>query len=482
LRIVIVGGGGTGCIAALLLARAGHEVTVLERDTLPAHPDVETAAAAAFRPTAPQLVHPHIIMARTRELLCELLPDVYDGLLRAGAVAAPLSTQMPPSLPDKSPRPGDERLTLMASRRSTVDWVLLRSVLAQPGVTLRAGVKVTGLLAAPPARDGAPGGVPHVTGVRTGGGDVQADVVVEASGRRSAIDDWLTAIGARQTDFRQAECGIAYYSRHYRLRPGVTPPGSPLRRMVVALDEFLVGIWPADNDTMQLSLFPIAADHRFRPAKDPGVFTRVVRTVPAFRAWVEALDPITGVFAMGGLHNTLRRLVVGQAPVATGLHAIGDTVCTTNPTLGRGLAFALTGAAGLTRALARFPVEPRAQAVTMDDLVTARIEPHYAEQAVVDGARLRSVRHVIFGDPVEEEPPAPGRVSYAEVRTAMPYDPVAFRAFWRVMGMQGLPEEIYTDPEVVASTRRVLATPGAVPPLVQPARDELETALGMRGR
>ena len=197
-------------------------------------------------------------------------------------------------------------------------------------------------------------------------------------------------------------------------------------------------------------------------------------TVPAFRAWVAALDPITSVFVMGGIHNTLRRLVVGQVPVATGLHAIGDTVCTTNPTLGRGLAFALTGAAGLTGALAKFPDDPFAQAVAMDDLVTAHIEPHYAEQAIVDGARLSSVRHVIFGDPLEEEPPAPGRVSYAEVRTAMPYDPVAFRAFWRVMGMQGLPEEIYTDPEVIASTRRVLATPGAVPPLVQPTRDELE--------
>jgi len=475
-----VGGGGTGCIAALLLARAGHEVIVLERDTLPVHPDVERAAAAAFRPTAPQLVHPHILMARTRELLSELLPDVYDELLRAGAVVAPLHTQMPPSLPDKSPRPGDERMTVMASRRSTVDWVLLRSVLAQPGVTVRTGVKVTGLLAASPAHDGAPGGIPHVTGVRTGSGDVQADVVVEASGRRSAIDDWLAAIGAAKTDFRQAECGIAYYSRHYRLRPDVAPPGSPLRRMVAALDEFLVGIWPADNGTMQLALFPIAADHRFRAARDPDVFTRVVSTVPAFRAWLTALGPITGVFVMGGIHNTLRRLVVGQVPVATGLHAIGDTVCTTNPTLGRGLAFALIGAAGLTGALAKFPGEPHLQAVAMDDLVTTHIEPHYAEQAIVDGARLGYVRHVIFGDPAEEEPQGPGRVSYAEVRTAMPFDPVAFRAFWRIMGMQGLPEEIYTDPEVIASTRRVLATPGAVPPPVQPTRDELEAALGLR--
>jgi 2-polyprenyl-6-methoxyphenol hydroxylase-like FAD-dependent oxidoreductase len=480
LRIVIVGGGGTGCVAALLLARAGHEVIVLERDTLPAHPDVESAAAAAFRPTAPQLVHPHILMARTRELLSELLPDVYDELLRAGAVAAPLLALMPPSLPDKTPRAGDERLTVMASRRSTVDWVLLRSVLAQPGVTVRTGVKVTGLLAAPAASAGPPGGVPHVAGVRTGSGDVRADVVVEACGRRSAIDEWLGAIGAAKTDFRQAECGIAYYSRHYRLRPDVAPPGSPLRRMVAALDEFLVGIWPADNATMQLALFPIAADHRFRAARDPDIFTRVVSTVPAFRAWVQALEPITGVFVMGGIHNTLRRLVVGQVPVATGLHAIGDTVCTTNPTLGRGLAFALTGAAALAGALAKFPGEPHLQAVAMDDLVTAHIEPHYVEQAIVDGARLSHVRHVIFGDPAPESPDAPDRVSYAEVRTAMPYDPVAFRAFWRVMGMQGLPGEIYTDPEVIASTRRVLATPGAVPPLVQPTRDELAAALGMR--
>lgn len=479
MKVVIVGGGGTGCFAALLLARAGHEVTVLEREALAVHPDAESAAARALRPTAPQIVQPHIIMAHTRELLTEYLPDVYEDLLRAGAAAAPLDTQMPPSLPDKSPRPGDERLTVMASRRSTVDWVLLRAVTAQPGVSFMTGVKVTGLLTAPPGRGGAPGAPPHVAGVRTDDGDVPADVVVDASGRRTAIDDWLAAIGAAATDFRQAECGIAYYSRHYRLRPGVTLPGSPLRRMVMALDEFSVGIWPADNEAMQLAFFPLAADHRFRAVRDPEVFTRVMRTVPAYRAWLEALDPITDVFAMGGLHNTLRRLVIGQAPVATGLHALGDTVCTTNPTLGRGLAFALLGAADLTRTLAKFPDDPVAQALAMDDLVTAHIEPHYTEQAVVDRARLDEVRHAIFGDPVPEPPRDAGRVSYAELRTAMPYDPVAFRAFWKIMGMQALPDEIYTDPEVIASTRKTLATPGAIPPPAQPTREELETALGV---
>ena len=142
----------------------------------------------------------------------------------------------------------------MATRRSTLDLVLLRAVTIQPGITLSRGVKVSGLLTAPAGRESAPGAPPHVTGVRTDSGDRPADVVVDASGRRSAIDDWLTAVGAAKTSFRQAECGIAYYSRHYRLRPGVTPPGSPLRRMVAALDEFLVGLWPGDNATMQLAL------------------------------------------------------------------------------------------------------------------------------------------------------------------------------------------------------------------------------------
>ena len=115
-------------------------------------------------------------MARCRQLLIERLPDVYAGLLAAGVAEAPLRTQMPDSLSDTAAWPGDERLTSMMTRRSTVDWVLQRAVAAEPGVTVRFGVKVTGLLTAP----GGPGGLPpHVTGVRTDCGALAADLVKE---------------------------------------------------------------------------------------------------------------------------------------------------------------------------------------------------------------------------------------------------------------------------------------------------------------
>ena len=250
---------------------------------------------------------------------------------------------------------------------------------------------------------------------------------------------------------------------------------------MATLDEFLAGVWPADNGAVQVAIAPLAADRRFSAIRDAGVFTAVLRLVPSLAPWLEVLDPTTGIFVMGGLHNTLRRLVTGGVPVATGLHAIGDTVCTTNPTLARGLALAMTGAADLATVLGEHGRDPVAQALALDELVTAHIEPYYAEQASVDGARLAQLRHNVFGAPVPEpsagQGAGGGRIGYHQVRAAAAFDPVVFRAFWRVQGMIATPGEVYTDPEVVARTREVLRDRGASAPADQPSREQLSAAL-----
>jgi hypothetical protein len=69
-------------------------------------------------------------------------------------------------------------------------------------------------------------------------------------------------------------------------------------------------------------------------------------------------------------------------------------------------------------------------------------------------------------------------VTYADVRTAAQFDPTAFRALWRIHAMAQKPLEVYTDPEVVASTRSALVENRERLSISQPTRVELQAALG----
>jgi len=53
----------------------------------------------------------------------------------------------------------------------------------------------------------------------------------------------------------------------------------------------------------------------------------------------------------------------------------------------------------------------------------------------------------------------------------------AFAAFWKINGMVCPPEQVYTDPGVVAATQKTLSHYGTAPPVPQPTRDQLDTAL-----
>src|SRR6478735_12684240 len=137
MRAVIVGAGVAGLGAALTLSRAGHDVTLIERDATPLPVD----AAGAFdwdRRGAPQVRHSHALLARLHNLLRDHYPDVLSALLDAGATEMDFIAMLPEGM-DDTPMPGDEDLVAIACRRTTFEWVLRRIVLAESHAQLRDG-------------------------------------------------------------------------------------------------------------------------------------------------------------------------------------------------------------------------------------------------------------------------------------------------------------------------------------------------------
>jgi hypothetical protein len=189
--------------------------------------------------------------------------------------------------------------------------------------------------------------------------------------------------GAPELD---GDCGLAYVNRTYRLRPGAEP--GPMVSPVA---------YVADFDGYQCLVFLHEAGHFsvvfVRPTADTALkalrfetaFEAACRAVPALAEWTlsgraYATSP---VLVGGALRNSYRR----QASTP-GLVAVGDSVATTTPTRGRGIAMACMQVIALI-ALLDEGADPVAVAEPFGAWCDQAIEPWVADHIAIDGGMVR---------------------------------------------------------------------------------------------
>ena len=466
--IAVVGGGMAGMLAALVLARDGHAVTVYERDDT----DLPDTADEAFdqwnRRGAPHARQSHALLARLRRFLRQRAPDVLDALLEQGATELSIERILPPDITDRDPRPGDEDLAILCCRRLTIEWVLRRAVTAEGGVTWRGGVGVTGLVA-----DGA-----EVRGLRLDdGSEVAADLVVVAGGRNSPVLDWIAELdGAVQPVEEHSEAGIIYLSRFYRLREGRE---LPVLKTGAGGDLGYLGFagFYGDNGTFSITFGVPTGDRDLLAAlRQEESWEAAIRTLTPLEPWTEdgLADPISGVEAMARLENRIRRFVVDDQPIAPGLVVIGDAALATNPWYGKGCALAGIAAEALSDALAEHGTDRTAIATAMDEALRTRMEPHYALSCRQDAGRIKL--HTAMLDGTEPDPEAAATRDFVHngLIPATRVDADVFRAFFRSFNMLDDPHALLADPAVLTAAGEALATKDQRPPQPElgPPRDE----------
>lgn len=427
LKTVVVGAGPIGLYCAIMRARAGDDVTVVDRDAGPGPDGVwDRRGVMQFR-------HPHFFRPTVRQVFEATAPDLWAAVVAAGGIPA-----RPPGAPDF--------VTGLQARRSTFEQAMRDVVAAEPGLTLRTGhadsVEMTG---------------GRVSGLVVDGGSIETDVLIDATGRSGRLGDDLRPAGVG------GPCGYSYVSRMYHVLDDTAAAilagsGVPLGRVY---DGYLVIVFPQDARTLSALIVRASDDDELAHLRHAAAYEAAVAAIPHLAEWTEPgrFEPFTDVMAGGGLTNTFR----GQAIDVRGLYFVGDSVSTTNPAAGRGVSLGLLQAQALLGMLAEDPFDAAAE---FGAWCEQNIRPWYEDHVYWDATLLRRWR----GGDIDLDAPIPSDVICA----AGEVDPSLGSMIMPYLAMAATPAVLRPAQERV---RQILRS-GWRPPLADgPTRDELAAAV-----
>lgn len=461
--VIVVGAGPIGLATAMLLAKDGHEVVVLEKDAAAAPASADEAWESWERRGVVQFRSAHYMQAKFRHVLDAELPEVRDEIEASGGTRHSVVGGFAYTINDPTPRPGDERFETITARRPVIDAAFARVAEDTPGVKINRGVGVDA-----PIPNGS-ANVPHVIGIRTTEGEeLRADLVVDARGRRSNLGDWITAIGGRAPYEEASDAGFTYYTRHYRSRDGSLPEARG--SYFTLLGTFSVITAPTDADTWVVVIVCAAGDMPLKAVRRPDVWERVVRSVPHVAHWLDG-DPVQEISAMAGVLDRYRRLVVDDEPVVTGLVAVGDSWACTNPQAGRGVSTGLRHAVALRNVAREHMDDPRKLARAFDEATELECTPWYRMQVARDRLRYAAVKAEIEGRDRPDVTDPAARMQEA-FTTAAAYDADVARASLEVFSCLTLPQDVLARPGMI--DRVMTLAQAHEPPVIEgPTRAEL---------
>jgi 2-polyprenyl-6-methoxyphenol hydroxylase-like FAD-dependent oxidoreductase len=463
--VVVTGGGMGGLVTAMLLAKDGHVVTVLERDPAPAPETPDEAWGDWERKGVNQFRMIHLFLPRFRMLVERDLPEVAAGLDAAGALRFNFVADAPDELTG-GPRPDDGQFEMLTGRRPVVEAVVAKAAEATPGITVRRGSAVAGLLQGP---DAAPG-TPHVVGVVTeDGAELRADLVVDTTGRRSPLPRWLEGVGARRPEEELEDSGFVYFGRYFRSVDGSVPPGlGPLLMHHGSISTLTL---PADNGTWGVGIIASAGDAPMRALRHEDRWEAVMKSLPLQAHWVDGEPLSDGVDVMAKIEDRWRSFSVDGSPVVTGVLAVGDSWACTNPSVGRGASLATMHAVELRDLLREQGLDDHVTlAARWHDITEATVGPWYRETLQGDRFRLAEIEALNRGEAYDPGDPAYELTKAMEVASGQDGD--VLRAFARIAGVIERAEKVFADPALVEKVVALGADWRDAPPL-GPSRSQL---------
>ena len=436
MRSVIVGAGPTGLYTAVALARRGHQVTVIDRDPGP------VGGQWWDRKGVMQFHHPHFFRQQVADALLAEMPEVWQACWRPG----PCRPCCPAS---PACRPGCAAGALPSSGCCDQPPRPSPGCACAPAMSMRCALERG-----------------RVTGVRAAGRQVDADLVIDAGGRAGRLTRALRGPA------EGGDCGIAYVSRQYQMRPGAAagPVNMPFG-VIVTYPGYLVAVFIHDNRILSALIARASADRPLAALRTQAAFEAAARAIPALAAWTDPgrSRPITPVLPGGRLYNCYRGQLTDAGRVAlAGLIYAGDSVCTTNPVAGRGVTTSLLQARQLIGLLGVHGRDFTSCSLAFDHWCAGHIKPWFDDHVYWDADLIRRMS----GQDVDLTRPLPPDLIMAAAQA----DPEIAKVVGPYQAMLALPGSL----DAVQARARDIYAAGWRPP-IPPARPGTTGRPGHRG-
>ncbi|GIH67935.1 NAD(P)/FAD-dependent oxidoreductase [Sphaerimonospora thailandensis] len=391
-RAVVLGGGFAGVLAATVLARHADDVIVIESDHYPSGPQV--------RRGLPQSHHSHVLVTGGARALHTLLPGTLDALFARGAQLRGIPGDALILSAQGWFRRLDTEAYLISCSRGLLDQVVRWQALADGAVATAVSTAVSTWEGSRAL--GLVGDAARVTGVavsREGAPaqTIRADLVVDATGRRSKASRWLAEIGAPEIEEVTVSSGLTYSTRVYQ-----APPELAAEIPAIMLHPHAAKGRPAQRQPAQrqpaqgATLFPIENDRWVvtltgtrggEPPTDERGFLDFARSLrdPIVADLLAAATPVGGIRPYRDTSN--RRRFFERAHLPVGFAAIGDAAVAVNPVHSHGMSVAALSALRLDRELTRHGIGPSLFA-ELPAALAAEAETSWRMAVEQDGERV----------------------------------------------------------------------------------------------
>ncbi|WNG40250.1 FAD-dependent oxidoreductase [Archangium violaceum] len=451
---IVYGGSMAGLMAAGVLSRHFERVTLVERDRFPNGP--------MPRKGVPQAQHVHGLLTRGMDILAGIFPGIREDLESAGAEFLDV-VETTAMFGAGSWRPRFHSGVSAASvSRLVLEWVVRQRLQALANVRILDGREAMGLKTS--------GDRTRVTGLQLqvpGGGQeetLEAELVVDTSGRGSRTPQWLEALGYPRVEETRIHVDVGYASRTYRKPSGFEPGWRSLALSPQLPRERRIGILQDIEDNRWLVLVGGWLGDSLSTADDVA-FLEFARGLPQPHLY----EAIKNAEPLGPIHlyrfpHSQRRHYERMSRFPEGLAVVGDAFCSFNPIYGQGMS---TGA-----------MQAEALGECLHQGVRGASE-RYRRRAgeILEGPwALATTGDLGFPEVQGKRPPGFGLMSWYGNRFQQlaGYDEEAMRTFARVQHMIESPTAMFSPRMVfkVLTVRpdKAAQTPGPLPLAVLRAR------------